>query len=75
LASDLCDIIVVQLGLILLIKVDAIDGNHKISSYLVCSVNQSGGVIYMTWRLGLDACVLVQGQAVTLPNIFLLLVS
>ena len=46
LASDLCDMIVVQLGLILLIKVDAIDGNHKISSYLVCSVNQSGGVIH-----------------------------
>ena len=45
-ASDLCDMIVVQLGLILLIKVDAIDGNHKISSYLVCSVNQSGGVIH-----------------------------
>ena len=43
LASDLCDIIVVQLGLILLIKVDAIDGNHKISCYLVCSVNQFGG--------------------------------
>ena len=43
---DLCDTMIVQLGLILLIKVDAFDGNHKISCLLVCSVNQFGGVIH-----------------------------